>query len=106
MKTKILILLPTLNEVHHVSRLFKKIKDLKIKTDFLFIDDGSNDGTLEKIKIIKNKNKKKVSIIARNCRYGLGKAHKDGLNWAYKRKYNYLITMDTDFAHDPKYIPQ
>ena len=105
MKVKILILLPTLNEVHHISKLYKKIIKLKRNFDFLFIDDGSIDGTWEKIKKIK-KNKKNVFIIRRKNREGLGKAHKDGLLWAYKKKYTYLITMDTDFAHDPKYIPK
>ena len=30
-------------------------------------------------------------------------AHKDGLNFAYRKKYHFAITMD-DLAHDPKYI--
>ena len=106
MKAKILILLPTLNEVHHIFSIYKKILSQKLNTDFLFIDDGSTDGTWDIIKKIKKKNKEKIFIIRRNKREGLGKAHKDGLRWAYKKKYIYLITMDSDFAHDPKYIPK
>ncbi len=105
MKKKILILLPTLNEVHHIQLLYKKISRLDIKVDILFIDDGSKDGTWKEILKIKKKNRKKIFTIKRNKRKGLGKAHKDGLNWAYSQNYNFLITMDTDFAHDPKYIP-
>ena len=106
MKAKILILLPTINEVDHIFRLYKKILFQKLNVDFLFIDDGSSDGTWKIIKKIRENNKKKVFTIRRKKRKGLGKAHKDGLHWAYKKKYIYLITMDTDFAHDPKYIPQ
>jgi len=106
MKAKVLILLPTLNEVHHILELYRKIQKLKLNLDFLFIDDGSSDGTWANIMKIRNSNKKKVFIIRRQNRKGLGKAHKDGLLWAYRKKYTYLITMDTDFAHDPKYIPQ
>ena len=106
MKAKTLILLPTLNEIHHIFKLYKKILSLKLNFHFLFIDDGSTDGTWEIIKKIKKSNKNKVFVIRRQNRKGLGKAHKDGLLWAYKRKYFYLITMDTDFAHNPKYIPQ
>ena len=105
MKSKILILLPTLNEVHHILSLYKKIISQKPNIDFLFIDDSSTDGTWEIIKKIRSNNKKKVFIIRRKKREGLGRAHKDGLRWAYKKKYTYLITMDSDFAHDPKYIP-
>ena len=106
MKAKILILLPTFNEVHHIFRLYKKILSQKSNADFLFIDDGSTDGTWDIIKKIKKKNTKKVFTIRRNNRKGLGKAHKDGIRWAYKKEYVYLITMDSDFAHDPKYIPK
>ena len=55
MKAKILILLPTLNEVHHIFSLYKKILSQKLNTDFLFIDDGSTDGTWDIIKKIKRK---------------------------------------------------
>ena len=104
MRPKTLILLPTLNEAHHVRALYKKILSHRLNFNFLFIDDGSIDGTWEIIKNIKKSNKKKVFTIKRSNRKGIGKAHKDGLLWAYKKKYDYLITMDSDFAHDPKYI--
>ena len=59
MKKKILIVLPTLNEDRNISVLYKKIRSLRIPLDLLFIDDGSNDNTVEIIKkIAKNKNKK------------------------------------------------
>jgi len=106
MKAKTLILLPTLNEAHHIFRLYKKILSLKLNFHFLFIDDGSIDGTWKIIKKIKKSNKNKVSTIKRQKRNGIGKAHKDALLWAYRKKYMYLITMDGDFAHDPKYIPR
>ena len=105
MKKNILVLLPTLNEVHHILKLYKKILKYNSNADILFIDDGSTDGSWEIIMKIKNNKKNKVFVIRRNQRKGLGKAHKDGLRWAYKKNYSYLITMDTDFAHDPKYIP-
>ena len=104
MKAKILILIPTLNEVHHIPILYKKILALKQNFDFLFIDDASSDGTWEIIEKIKKSKKKKIFTISRKKRLGLGKAHKDGLLFAYKKKYPYLITMDSDLAHDPKYI--
>ena len=78
MMAKVLILLPTLNEVDHIFKLYKKILTLKQNFNFLFIDDGSVDGTWEKIKEIKKNNKNKVFIIRRQNRKGLGKAHKDG----------------------------
>ena len=101
---KIVIILPTLNEVKNIEKLFFLLKKIKVKLNFLFIDHGSIDGTREIINKIKKKNKKKVFIIQKNTREGIGKAHKDGLTWAYNKRYDYAVTMDTDFAQHPKYI--
>jgi len=101
---KILIILPTCNESENVEKLFFLLKKTDLKLSYLFIDHGSNDGTLKKIKKIKNKFNKNVFYIRKKYREGIGKAHKDGLKWAYKRNYDLAVTMDTDFAHHPKYI--
>ena len=101
---KILIILPTYNETKNIEKLFFLLKNVNLKASYLFIDHGSTDGTLEKIKKIKKKDPKKIFLIKKKIREGIGKAHKDGLNWAYDKKYNLAITMDTDLAHHPKYI--
>ena len=49
---------------------------------------------------------KKLNFIFRKKKYGVGSAHKEGLTYAYKNKYNIAITMDGDGTHNPKYIPQ
>ena len=81
----ILIILPTLNEAKNVKKLFILLKKMKLNLKYLFIDHGSDDGTQEILKDIKKKNKQKVFIIQKK-REGIGKAHKDGLKWAYKKK--------------------
>tara|TARA_B100001057_G_scaffold40734_1_gene36559 strand:- start:1981 stop:2700 length:720 start_codon:yes stop_codon:yes gene_type:complete len=101
---KTLIILPTLNEARNIQKLYILINNLKLNLTYLFIDHGSSDGTQEIIKRIKKQNPNKNFIIQKKIREGIGKAHKDGLNWAYKKKYKLAITMDTDFAHHPRYI--
>ena len=56
---KILIIIPTLNEKGNVSIILKKIKKFNSKASILFVDDNSNDGTLNEIKNLK---KKKIKI--------------------------------------------
>ena len=100
---KICLIIPTLNEKNNVTKIFEKIKKTKIKLDILFIDDNSNDGT--KLEISKLKKKfKNVNYIFRYNKSGIGSAHKDGFRYAYKKKYNIIITMDCDGTHDPKYL--
>ena len=100
-----LIIIPTLNEKKNIKKLFFQIYKLKLKSDILFIDDNSTDGTREEI-INFNKKFKNVKYIFRSKKLGIGSAHKDGLIYGYKKKYKKIITMDADGTHDPKYIKE
>lgn len=104
MQKKILLLIPTLNEYNNIFKLYYKIRLYHKSIHMLFVDDGSSDGTYQFIKKIVKKNNSKNFCLRRSKRLGIGRAHKDGYNWAFKHKYDYLITMDSDFSHNPKYI--
>ena len=96
---KNIIIIPTLNENENINYLFQSIvKNFKIP--ILFIDDNSNDGTREKILSLSKKSKL-IKYIFRNKRYGIGSAHKEGIYWAYKNKFNLCFTMDADRTHNP-----
>ena len=41
-----LIGIPTLNESFNVKNIYKKIRKIDKKSDILFIDDNSKDGTI------------------------------------------------------------
>tara|TARA_Y100000590_G_scaffold243460_1_gene273705 strand:- start:1152 stop:1868 length:717 start_codon:yes stop_codon:yes gene_type:complete len=100
---KKIIIIPTLNEEKNVTILYKKIKKNLKKFHVLFVDDNSNDRTQFEIKYLKKKYKN-VTYIFRKKRLGVGSAHKVGLIYSYKNKYDVAITMDADGTHDPKYI--
>ena len=102
---KTIIIIPTLNERKNIISLIKKIIKINNKFDLLFVDDNSKDGTRDEIISINKKNKK-IKFIFRKKKYGVGSAHKEGLTYAYKNKYNIAITMDGDGTHNPKYIPK
>lgn len=103
--SKILTILPTLNEEKNIKILFNRINKTKINTDIIYIDDNSKDRTIKVIKflIFKNK-KKKIFLISNKKRLGIGRAHKDALLFAYRNKYRYVFTLDSDLAHNPKYF--
>lgn len=100
---KICIILPTYNEKGNVLNIFQKIKKTKIKSDILFIDDNSFDGTRDEIVNLKKKNKQ-INFIFRKKRLGIGSAHKEGISYCYKKNYDLIITMDADGTHDPMYL--
>ena len=91
MQRRILVIIPVLNEVKNINPIVKKLKKNN-KFDVLFIDDNSTDGTVQNI--LKEKKKcKRIFLIRRPKKLGIGSAHKDGLKWGYKKKifnyYNY-----------------
>ena len=101
---KILIFTATYNEYKNIKLLLKKIENLNINLDILIVDDNSKDGTKEFLKLYKKK-KKNFHLINRDKKLGLNSAHQIALNFAKKKHYTYLITMDADLSHDPNLIP-
>ena len=106
MTNNILVFIPTYNEKNNVERLLRQILSLNvIGMDVLFIDDNSPDGTGEVIDALSHKHPG-VFAFHRKGKLGIGSAHKKGIEWAYKRSYKILITMDSDMTHSPSYIPK
>lgn len=102
---KTLIATATYNEAKNIKVLINRLNNLKIKLDILIIDDNSPDGTSLIIKQLKMRFKN-INLIERSKKSGLDSAHKLMYNYAIKKKYNYLITMDADLSHNPKTIPK
>ena len=102
-KSSCLIFLATYNEAKNVQDVFGQIRNELPNEDILFVDDNSPDGTGQIIdKLVEDF--EHVHVIHRAGKLGIGSAHKDALNWAYDHKYDYVITMDCDLAHSPKYL--
>ncbi len=104
MNPSLLIMIPTYNEVENAPRIFKQIQDLNLAADVLFIDDGSPDGTAKAIEALLPQHPN-LALIKRKGKLGIGSAHLEGISYAYENRYQRLLTMDCDFTHDPKNIP-
>lgn len=100
---KILIIIPTYNEIENIPDLINNINILEPAADILIVDDNSEDGTGKFIKKIENE---RIALISRPGKMGIGSAHKDGIKYAYRNNYHFVITMDADGTHDPKYISE
>jgi dolichol-phosphate mannosyltransferase len=100
---KFLIVIPTLNEEKNISIIYNRIFKIYKNAHILFIDDNSTDGSRKEIIDLRRKNKK-VHFIFRNKKFGIGSAHKEGLLVGIKKKFRYILTMDCDGTHHPKYI--
>ena len=48
---------------------------------------------------------RRIKVLHREQKQGLGKAYLHAFRWALDAKYQYIIEMDADFSHDPRYLP-
>lgn len=99
---KALIIIPTYNEVKNIGDLIEEILKQPFDINILVVDDSSPDGTAEIVKEIM-KREKRVSLLQREKKEGLGKAYVSGIKWAIEKNvYDVIFEMDADFSHDPK----
>jgi dolichol-phosphate mannosyltransferase len=72
--------------------------------EVIIVDDGSPDGTLEIAKQLQRLwGPERIVLKPRAGKLGLGTAYVHGLKYATG---NYIIIMDADFSHHPKFIPE
>lgn len=70
----------------------------------IIVDDGSPDGTQDVAKqLIKAMGANRVKLHTRSGKLGLGTAYVHGLQFATG---NFVIIMDADFSHHPKFLPK
>lgn len=102
---KSLVIIPTYNECDNIAKLIKQILQLPILIDILIVDDNSPDNTAKIVQGLQTSNPH-IKLLKRSGKLGLGTAYIEGFKIARQEKYDFIITMDADFSHDPKYLPE
>ena len=103
---KITILIPTFNERENISSLYAAVKKEtklhkeKYTFEYLFIDDGSVDDTVEVLEGLAKKDKK-VKLLELSRNFGKEIALTAGI---HQVKSDALIIMDADLQHPPEVI--
>jgi len=102
---KTIIVLPTYNEKENLALMIEALFALNLDNlHILVVDDNSPDGTGKIADDFASRNPK-VSVLHRQEKNGLGQAYIAGFKQALKMDADYIIQMDCDFSHQPKYIP-
>ena len=105
----IYVVLPAYNEAPGIESLLSKIRkimeDNALDYRVVVVNDGSTDGTLEKV----NACASKMPLVVLNHRInrGLWETIRDGFEWAAEHcgPDDIVMRLDADDTHDPKYIP-
>jgi dolichol-phosphate mannosyltransferase len=98
-----LVVIPTYNEVENLRPMVEQV--LPLGCDVLVVDDGSPDGTGDLAEDLRASCNGHVDVLHRPGKQGLGTAYVAGFKRALKSDYAFVLEMDSDFSHDPKYLP-
>jgi dolichol-phosphate mannosyltransferase len=100
----VLVMTATYNEIDNVPSLVDEVLQIAPQADFLVIDDNSPDGTGQWCED-RAAQEKRFHCIHRSGKLGLGTAIVAGMKYAIEHGYDYVLNMDADFSHHPRYIP-
>lgn len=101
------VVIPTYNEADNIEELLTRLLDLPISVGVIVVDDNSPDGTGEIVETWSKRYVNRVFVIHRPSKLGLGTAYIAGLKQGLSLNgTTRLMTMDADFSHNPKYIPE
>jgi glycosyltransferase involved in cell wall biosynthesis len=96
---KMLAIMPCYNAGSLVADAIADVK--RFHKDILVIDDGSTDNSFDYIRRAKG-----IKIIRHRQNKGKGAALKTGFNYAIKKGYKVVITIDADGQHKASDIPK
>ena len=101
MINKISIIMPVFNEKKFFEKSFDAVVNFKIinniKKEIIIIDDCSNDGTKEKISLLKTNTDLEVKKIFHSYNQGKGAAIQSGIK---EMTGDYMIVRDADLEYD------
>jgi dolichol-phosphate mannosyltransferase len=98
---RFLVIVPTFNERENLPRKVPQILAQDQRLDVLVVDDASPDGTGEIADCMAAEDRR-VHVLHREGKEGLGKAYLAGFGWGLERGYALLFEMDADISHPPE----
>jgi glycosyltransferase involved in cell wall biosynthesis len=96
---QLLILIPAFNEVGAIAGVIREVRAVMPEVPILVVDDASTDGT------DRTARSAGADVLRLPYHLGLGGGVQAGYKLAYEFGYEYVIRVDGDGQHDPKYIP-
>jgi dolichol-phosphate mannosyltransferase len=94
------VLVPIYNEAALVEELLQAIQASPVAKEIVIVDDGSTDGTREKLLALPPSDNVTVVFHEKNC--GKGAAVRTGLRYA---RGEYVLIQDSDLEYDPQDYP-
>jgi dolichol-phosphate mannosyltransferase len=112
---RITVVIPTYNEADNLPAMTEALLRLPLPTiQVLIVDDNSPDGTgavADELAAcynagLRKNDRPRMVVIHRQGKGGLGTAYVAGMMRAIEDGADYIVQMDADFSHSPRYLPQ
>jgi dolichol-phosphate mannosyltransferase len=104
--TETWLILPTYNEAENIAPFVEAVQaELPPGARVLIVDDSSPDGTGEIADRLAAE-REGVRVLHRPLREGLGPAYIAGFREALAGGAELILEMDSDFSHEPAYLPR
>jgi len=94
------VIVPVYNEVQHLDQLLQAIAESPVDKEIVIVDDGSTDGTREKLLTLTPS--RRITILCHQANFGKGAAIRTGLRHA---RGEYVLIQDSDLEYDPQDYP-
>src|SRR5205823_9984459 len=101
---RVLVSTATYNERDNLPALIDGVRRHLPGADILVVDDNSPDGT-GRLADELAAGDPRIHVLHRAGKLGLGTAILAGMRYAIDKEYDFLINMDADFSHHPRYLP-
>lgn len=101
---RILVSMATYNERDNLEPLIREIHQFLPAADVLITDDNSPDGTGRLADDLSARDPR-IQVLHRAGKLGLGTAILGALRYALDKNYDFIVNMDADFSHHPRYLP-
>ena len=102
--SEVLIGISTYNEIENLPNLIEQIDEHFPSAHILIVDDNSPDGTGEWCERQAD-DRENFFCIRRSGKLGLGTATITTLQYAIDHDYTFVVNIDADLSHPPKYLP-
>jgi dolichol-phosphate mannosyltransferase len=99
-----LVTVATYNEIENLPLLADAIFGVAPNVDLLVIDDNSPDGSGQWCDEQALRNPR-IHCLHRSGKLGLGTATIAAMKYAIEHDYKFMLNMDADFSHHPRYLP-
>ena len=98
------VVLPTYNEAENIVGFLRAVRQAVPEADVLVVDDNSPDGTAALAEETASE-LGRIKVLHRAGKQGLGAAYRHGFTTAFDEDYEAIVSMDSDYSHDPAVIP-